>query len=138
MKKNQLKNKNHTFSGVFLLLFMFASFGFTTHSFSQGIVVSGTVTDNTGVPLPGATVTLKSTPTVGTQTDFDGNYSIEVPSNQTVLVYSFLGFLPQEITVGNQTSINVSLEESAESLDEVVIVGYGTQKKRRLLQQLHL
>lgn len=132
MKKNQLKNKNHTFSGVFLLLFMFASFGFTTHSFSQGIVVSGTVTDNTGVPLPGATVTLKSTPTVGTQTDFDGNYSIEVPSNQTVLVYSFLGFLPQEITVGNQTSINVSLEESAESLDEVVIVGYGTQKKEEV------
>ena len=129
MKKNQSKNQNHISNGLFLLLFMLVSFGFTTNSFSQSIVVSGTITDHTGIPLPGANVVVKSEPTIGVQTDMDGNYSINVPSKETILVFSYLGFLNQEIKVENQTTINVSLEESTESLDQVVIVGYGTQKK---------
>ena len=72
---------------------------------------------------------IKSDPSVGTQSDFDGNYSLEVPNNQTILVFSYLGFATKEIMVGSQTTINVSLQESAEDLDEIVIVGYGTQKK---------
>ncbi len=132
MKKKQSKNKNRTLSRMLLLLFVFTAFGFTTKAFSQSIEVNGTITDSAGIPLPGATVTLKSDQSIGTQSDFEGNYSIEVPNKQTVLVYSFLGFLTKEITVGNQTTINVSLEESAESLDEVVLVGYGTQKREEV------
>ncbi|WP_034041713.1 SusC/RagA family TonB-linked outer membrane protein [Wocania ichthyoenteri] len=132
MKKKQSKNQNQPFNGLFLLLFVFASFGFTSSSFSQSIEVSGTITDNTGIPLPGATVTIKNNQTVGVQSDFEGTYSIEVPNKQTVLVYSFLGFLTKEVMVGNQTAINVSLEENAESLDEVILVGYGIQKREEV------
>lgn len=129
MKKNNQKKQNHTFKSLFLILFGFMSFGLTTIVHAQGILVKGTITDNTGAPVPGATVVLKSNPTIGTQSDFDGNYSLEVPNEQTVLVYSYLGFSTKEITVGTQTTINVTLQESAEDLDEVVIIGYGTQKK---------
>jgi len=132
MKKKQLKNQNGTFRGLFLLLFMFATFGFTNNAFAQSIEVNGTITDNSGVPLPGASVTLKSDQTIGVQSDFEGNYTIEVPNSQSILVYSYLGFSTQEIVVGDQRTINVSLEESAESLDAVVLVGYGTQKKEEV------
>ncbi|MBO3099442.1 SusC/RagA family TonB-linked outer membrane protein [Gelidibacter pelagius] len=129
MKKKQSKNQIHTFKALSLLLFVFVSFGFMTNSYAQGILVKGTITDNVGIPVPGATVMVKSNPSVGTQSDFDGNYALEVPNSQTILVYSFLGFSTKEIMVGTQTTINVTLQESAEDLDEIVIVGYGTQKK---------
>lgn len=132
MKKKQSKNQNQCFNTLFLLLFMLVSFGFTTNSFSQSIKVNGTVTDDTGLPLPGATVTVKNDPTIGAQTDLDGKYAINVSSKETVLVFSYLGFLSQEIKVDNQTTINVALEESAESLDQVVVVGYGSQKKEEV------
>ncbi len=92
-------------------------------------MVSGLVSDKNGQPLPGASVTVKENETIGVQTDFDGNYSIEVDGPLTTLVYRYLGFVTKEVVVGNQTTINVSLEESAESLDEIIVVGYGTQKK---------
>ncbi|WP_163514753.1 SusC/RagA family TonB-linked outer membrane protein [Gelidibacter japonicus] len=129
MKKKQSKNQIHSYKSLFLLLFVFVSFGFMTNTHAQGILVKGTITDNSGIPVPGATVMVKSDPSVGTQSDFDGNYSLEVPNNQTILVFSYLGFATKEIMVGSQTTINVSLQESAEDLDEIVIVGYGTQKK---------
>ncbi|MBA6154828.1 SusC/RagA family TonB-linked outer membrane protein [Gelidibacter maritimus] len=129
MKKKQFRNQIHTCKGLFLLLFGIVSFGFMTNSHAQQIQIRGVVTDNAGIPIPGATVVIKTNQTVGTQSDFDGNYLIEVPNNQTVLVFSFLGFLTKEITVGTQTTINVMLQESAQDLDEIVIVGYGTQKK---------
>ena len=129
MKKQQSKNQNQSFRSLFLVLFMFVMFGFTSNSYSQSIKVNGTITDTKGTPFPGATVTIKSNQSIGVQSDFDGNYSIEVPNQQTVLVYSYLGFSTKEITVGNQTTINIALNESAESLDEVVVIGYGTQKK---------
>ncbi|MBJ7881047.1 SusC/RagA family TonB-linked outer membrane protein [Gelidibacter salicanalis] len=129
MKQKQSKNPRHTFKGLLLALFAVVSFGFMTNSYSQGILIKGTITDSAGNPVPGATVVIKSTPTVGTQSDFDGNYFLEVPNSQTILIYSYLGYSTKEITVGNQSIINISLQESAEDLDEVVIVGYGTQKK---------
>ena len=89
--------------------------------------VSGTVTDEKGMPLPGVNVYVEGT-TTGTQTDFDGNYSLEVrPEDE--LVFQFLGFTTQKITVGDQEVLNVVLKEELEGLDEVVVVGYGTQKK---------
>src|SRR5690606_37954389 len=93
--------------------------------------VSGTVThasDNT--PIPGANVFVKGT-THGTFTDFDGRYAIAVSPNQT-LVFSYVGFSTQEISVGNNDQINVGLEEDAQALDEVVLVGYGSQRKSDL------
>lgn len=90
--------------------------------------VSGTVTDEAGEPLPGVTVLIKGT-TQGTVTDIDGNYSIDnIPENAT-MVYTFIGMLKQEIAVDNQTSINVSMAANTIGIDEVVAIGYGTQKK---------
>ena len=89
--------------------------------------VSGTVTDADGIPLPGASVVVKGT-TKGTTTDFDGNYSIAVAADGT-LAFSYIGYSTEEVPVNNQSTINVSLEEDAAMLDEVILVGYGTQKK---------
>ena len=132
MKKNNLKIKTTNAIWKATMLFVFISFGFTTSSYSQSKEVTGTIVDNTGMPIPGATVTIKTDPTVGVQSDFDGNYMIEVPNNQVILVYSFIGFTTKEIAVGDQTTINVTLEESAESLEEIVLVGFGTQNKEEV------
>lgn len=91
--------------------------------------ISGTVIDTDGVPLPGASVNMKGNESVGTQTDFDGNYELQVSGANTVLVFRYLGYISQEITVGNQTTLHVQLAEDAQGLDEVVVVGYGTQKR---------
>ncbi len=88
-------------------------------------IVTGTVTDADGDPLPGANVLVKGT-TNGTQTDFDGNYTISV-GNNAILVFSYIGFVSQEINVAQKTSISVSMIEDAGQLSEVVVVGYGTQ-----------
>ena len=90
--------------------------------------VSGTIFDTDGNPIPGATVIIDGT-TQGTTTDFDGNYSISASSDQS-LQFSSLGFATQIIRVGNQSTINVTLQTSAEALDEIVVTGYGTQTKR--------
>jgi TonB-linked SusC/RagA family outer membrane protein len=93
--------------------------------------VTGVVIDNEGEPLPGVSILIKGT-TVGTITELNGHYSIEIPTGSgqpVVLVYSFIGFKVQEIAVGNQTTIDVTLEVETLGLDEVVVVGYGSQKK---------
>ncbi|RPD93360.1 TonB-dependent receptor [Aureibaculum marinum] len=92
----------------------------------QQIQISGVVSDADG-PLPGATVMVKGT-TKGTTTDFDGNYSLEVDSEEAVLIFSFVGYKTQEIVVGNQTTLNVTLISDSQ-LDEVVVIGYTTRKK---------
>jgi len=89
--------------------------------------ITGTVTDASGAPLPGANILVKGT-TNGTQTDFDGNYTIAADSGAT-LVFSYLGFASQEIAVGDQSTINVSLAEDANQLEEVVVLGYATQTR---------
>ncbi|WP_235954577.1 SusC/RagA family TonB-linked outer membrane protein [Cyclobacterium salsum] len=94
------------------------------------VIVSGTVVDENGQPIPGATVSVPGT-SIGTATDLDGKYSITVPDGSS-LVFSFIGFESQTITVGNQQTINITLAESAQALDEVVVVGYGTQQKVNL------
>ncbi|MDO6437835.1 TonB-dependent receptor [Cyclobacterium sp. 1_MG-2023] len=94
------------------------------------VTVSGKVTDVNGDPIPGATVYVKGT-SKGTATDIDGNYSIVAPEDG-VLVFSFIGFDSQEITIGSRSVIDVILSEGVASLDEMVVVGYGTQKKVNL------
>src|SRR5690606_23620342 len=93
------------------------------------VTVQGTVTsDVDGLGIPGVTVQLKDSNT-GTATDVDGGYSITVPSSAAPLVFRSIGFKAQEIVVGNQTSLAVSLHEDLASVDGVVVVGYGTMRK---------
>ncbi len=89
--------------------------------------ITGSITDELG-PLIGVSVVVKGT-MKGTTTDFDGNYSIEVDDGDAVLVFSYIGYATQEITVGNQTIIDVTMAEDASKLDEVVVLGYTTRKK---------
>ena len=101
------------------------------HAQQQGQTITGTVLDDSREPLPGVSVTVKGA-TVATLTDGNGRYSITVPGNDAVLVYSFLGFAPQEIKVGVRAVIDVTLKEDVQKLDEVVVIGYGTQTKKSL------
>lgn len=91
--------------------------------------VSGTVVDETtGDPLPGVNIVVQDTD-FGTATDLDGNYALTVPGPETVLVFSFVGYIPYETRVGDQSVINVSLQEDIALIDEIVVVGYGTQRR---------
>ncbi len=93
--------------------------------------VSGQVTDETGQTLPGVTVQIKDT-NKGTITDIDGQYTLQLDQGDAILVYSFVGFVTQEIKVGSRNRIDVTLQDDVTALDEVVVVGYGTQKKVNL------
>ncbi|KQS36776.1 hypothetical protein ASG14_06980 [Pedobacter sp. Leaf194] len=115
-----------------LLLFLLGSSFPFGNAFSQTtITVSGTVTDQTGENIPGASVKVKGTQ-ISTQTNNSGQYTIKVPSGQSVLVFSYVGYYNQEQKVGSNRNINISLKENYENLNDVVIVGYGTQKKREI------
>lgn len=98
---------------------------------NQQYQVSGTITDENGQPLTGASVLEKGTMT-GAQTDFDGNFSLNVSSKNATLIFSYVGFLTQEISLNGQANLNVTLKEDIASLGEVVIVGYGSVKKSDL------
>lgn len=102
-------------------------FAMSATEISDQETVSGMVTDQAGVPLPGVNVFIKGT-SVGTQTDFDGNYSLDVAEGQT-LVFSYVGFATQEIVVGAQDVIDVTLQEDASKLDEIVVLGYTQQTR---------
>lgn len=113
-------------SKLFLITFLLVS----TFCFAQNIEVSGKVNEvATGLPIPGANVTVKNS-TIGTATDMDGNFTLSVPQGST-LVISYLGYKTKETAVTGKT-ITVSLEEDAKTLDEVVVIGYGSQKKKEV------
>ncbi len=110
---------------ITLLLFMFTGFCFT----AQTLNVKGVVKDaNSGETLPGVSVVIKGT-IIGAETDFDGIYNLSNVKKGAILVFNYLGMKPKEVVV-DSTEINVNLEESAESLDEIVVVGYGKQKRK--------
>ncbi len=109
---------------ITLLKSILLSGAFLCFGLAKAQTVSGTVTDVNG-PLPGASVLVKGT-TNGTQTDFDGNYTLNDVGSSATLVFSYIGFTTREIAVNGQTTINVVLQEDAQALDEVVIIGYGT------------
>ena len=111
------------FSGILTLLLAFV----VQLTFAQEKTISGTVLDNTGLPLPGATVLVKGTSS-GTSTDFDGKYSIKASQGAT-LVFSFVGYISSEVAVTASNTINVTMQEDATSLDEVVVVAFGTTTK---------
>ena len=113
-----------------LLVLLFAGSGI---AMAQGLTVTGRVTNTEGGGIPGATVVVKSDNTRGTTTDAMGAYSLEVKSPNDVLIFSFIGYKTVEVSVNNRTTINVQMSEDATEMDEVVVIGYGTQKKQFLV-----
>lgn len=130
MKDFSLKTHSQR-SGVINSLFRMLTLSLfvlcTTVVFAQQKTIKGIVVDATGEPLIGVNVSVKGT-TIGIITDIDGKYTLEVPTNAT-LVFSYIGYRTQELSVGNQTTINITMQEDTQNIDEVVVVGYGVQKK---------
>ncbi|MGI9542738.1 MAG: carboxypeptidase-like regulatory domain-containing protein [Cyclobacteriaceae bacterium] len=117
---------------VFFIILMLMSALVSHNAQSQDKTITGTVTtadDNTG--LPGANVFIKGT-TTGTVTDVDGNYTIGLPAESEILVFSSVGYITQEIEIGTQSQININLVADVTALEEIVVVGYGTQQKVNL------
>ncbi|WP_342083310.1 SusC/RagA family TonB-linked outer membrane protein [Dyadobacter sp. OTU695] len=110
-----------------LFLLSLLCLGITQSLLAQSGTVKGKVTDDKGEMIPGVSVTVQGTQQ-GTLTDAEGAYSIEVPGSAT-LVFSFLGYLKEEVAVSNRSTVNVSLKTDTKALEEVVVVGYGTQRK---------
>src|SRR5680860_1377653 len=102
-----------------MILMVMVSF----NSFAQS-TVTGTVIDESGVPLLGASIIVQDT-NIGTTTDFDGKYSIAVPDGNNQLVFSYVGYLTQTIEIGGKSVIDVTMAPDAQQLSEVVLVGYG-------------
>lgn len=135
MKKSSVnKQFNNQFcmqkfiKGLVALMLLFC----TTLTYAQTLTVTGTVTDATNAPLVGVTVLIKGT-SVGEITDVDGKYTLtKVPANGT-LVFSYIGYVTQEVAVKNKKTVDVSLPEDTKALEEVVIVGYGVQKKETVV-----
>jgi len=113
-----------------VLLSLIVSLAFSLISFAQN-QVSGTVSDATGETLIGASILVKGTQ-IGTVTDFDGNYSLTVSGDNNILLISYTGYEEQEISIGNRSIIDIVLQESISLIDEVVVVGYGTQKRSKI------
>ena len=101
-------------------------------AFSQGKIVSGVVNDDMGGPLPGATVQVKGSESIGSITDFDGKFTIAIRDGETRIIVSYVGFVSQEINIEGQNNISVSLEQDVSELEEVVVIGYGTVLKKDL------
>jgi TonB-linked SusC/RagA family outer membrane protein len=100
-------------------------------AFAQNYEVNGIVVDSNGSPLPGVSIVVKNT-TKGASTDFDGNFNIPNVSKGEILIFSYVGYATKEVVVTNANALTVKLDEDTQSLDEVVVVGYGTQKKREV------
>lgn len=127
--EQHLKQKSN-FRTIRIFLFSLSIlFAYAANGYAQNMV-KGVVIDMTGEPLPGVSVVIKGT-TTGTTTDVDGRYSINAPTSSTLL-FSYVGMLPLEVKVNERRTINVTLSEDVSNLDEVVVVGYGAQKKVHL------
>lgn len=125
MKIKICTKKNHLFGFAMMIAFWLSCISVYAQSITK---VSGKVTDVSGMPLPGVSVKEKDSKN-GTQTDPNGHYVINVSSENATLVFSYLGYIVQEKNVAGSTTVNVIMEEDVKSLNEVVVVGYGTQKR---------
>jgi hypothetical protein len=103
----------------------------TTVALAQQRTVTGTIVGANNQPVAGATVTVRGT-NVATQTDASGNFSISVPENRTAITVSSVGFEPQDVNVANQTTVNLTLATTTSTLNEVVVTGYTTQRKKEI------
>ncbi|KKK53741.1 hypothetical protein LCGC14_3091730, partial [marine sediment metagenome] len=114
----------------YVVLFFLGLFCFSGYAQQNEVQVTGTVNDASGMPLPGVNVLVKGTAT-GTSTDFDGMYSISVTSGKS-LVFSYLGFQQREVQVNKDQQLDIRLEADTDALDEVVVIGYGAQKRKEI------
>ncbi|RJE72495.1 SusC/RagA family TonB-linked outer membrane protein [Reichenbachiella sp. MSK19-1] len=112
-------------------LFLVMCMGMSNLVHAQSKIVGKVTDDGDGSEIPGVNVMVKGT-TVGTVTDLDGNYSLELPADAEALVFSYIGYLKQDVLIGGRSSIDVGLVTDVEQLDEVVVVGYGVQKKKEV------
>jgi TonB-linked SusC/RagA family outer membrane protein len=103
----------------------------TPKKLQPGVVITGTALDETGASMPGVNVVVKGT-SLGVVTDGQGRYNITVPDRDAVLLFSFIGYITGEVPVGNRTSIDITLKEDTQEIEEVVVVGYGTRRKSTL------
>src|SRR5690606_20727910 len=112
-----------------LLLMVFLCTLFSMSAFGQnGFAVSGTVVDGSGILLPGASI-IETGTTNGVVSDFDGKFSINVSSRDAALLISYIGYEPITVNIDGRSTISIALTENAATLDEVVVVGYGSQKR---------
>ena len=127
MKKSiinkQLRMRKHVSVLITFLLLLCS-----TAVFGQTKTLTGTVTDKNGEVLPGVNVVVKGT-SIGTATDTDGKFSLNIPSSNAVLLFSYIGYVSREIQVKGENSVNISLDENVQALNDVVVVGYGTLKR---------
>jgi TonB-linked SusC/RagA family outer membrane protein len=126
-----MKTKLFLFSILYVLLQNLSVYAGQSGQFS----VKGVVVDGERVPMPGVTVQIKGT-TQGTTTDEDGEYTIQVPDTKAILIFSFVGFQTQEVAIGGQRTVNVTLRELVTELNEMVVVGYGAQKKESVVASI--
>jgi hypothetical protein len=113
------------------IILLFSLILFFSVLFAQQKSVTGRVTDESNTPVTGASVVVKGT-TIGTVTDADGNYRLQVPEDSKSLLFSFIGYEPQEVNITGKNSVNIKFQISSVGLQEVVAVGYGVQKKVNL------
>ena len=125
---------NNCFSRLyFFIVFSFFTFG----AFAQSIMVTGTVIDELKEGMPGVTIKIEGNPT-GTTTDFEGKYAISINDKNSILIFSFIGYKNQAIRVNDQKKIDVQLKLSSESLDEVVVIGYGKTTTGESIERLNI
>lgn len=131
MKKKLQLGRVHLAFLKFSFFQIILAFSVITNAFAFDKSISGIVKDETGVGIPGVSIAIKGT-SIGTITDADGKFGINVPNDETILVISFVGYTTQEIKVGSQSILDISLKPSDKQLSEMVVVGYGSQKKANL------
>jgi TonB-dependent starch-binding outer membrane protein SusC len=125
----QKKHKTHFCSMLWVIYFVLSGYYVTATAVEK--TITGKVMGEEGLVLPGVNILVKGT-TTGTTTDSDGNFSLSVPDNAETLIISYIGYVTQEISIGSQTVFNVTLQSDLTTLSEIVVVGYGTQKKSDL------
>ncbi|WP_299062830.1 SusC/RagA family TonB-linked outer membrane protein [uncultured Polaribacter sp.] len=128
--KQTFKKRNPSLRIILVFFLLFS--GFTTLNLEAQERITGSVSDNSGNILPGVNILQKGTRN-GASTDFDGNYSITLQKGQKTLVFSYLGYKQKEVSVGANTTINVVLEDSSESLEEIVVIGFREVKRDKIL-----
>ncbi|OMQ10491.1 TonB-dependent receptor [[Flexibacter] sp. ATCC 35103] len=128
MNFKQLPKKKIKYNFVFLF---FLNFVLSSTIYAQSTTIEGKITDAAGLSLPGVNVQEKGTKN-GTSTDFEGSFKMNVTNNKAILIISYLGFQTQEVSIAGKSKVNVSLAEQSNSLNEVVVVGYGSVKKTDL------
>ena len=121
-----MKNMKQSRFILFVLSFLVMSVG---NVYAQNVTVTGTVLDSTGEPVIGANVKVAGKSSIGTITDFEGNFSLSVPADTKKLEISYIGYVTTTVPVKDNKVLSIEIEEAEQSLEEVVVVGYGKQKK---------